>query len=141
MRRWLISRITVFNTPFVVGFDHVERMVEHIAKAGDNSYPPFDIEHLEAGHLRISLAVAGFAKENLTVTVEGTVLTVLGQQPEDGKRSYLHRGIAGRKFRKKFILDRGIEITGARLRAGLLEIDLLQPPSEKTLREIVIDDH
>lgn len=137
-----MSRLTVFNTPFVVGFDHVERMVERIAKAGNESYPPFNIEHFGGGRLRISLAVAGFRKEELFATLEDTVLTVRGKQPDaaDGARTYLHRGIATRQFQKRFVVERGIEVIAATLANGLLNIDLQQPDPSPKAKEIVITD-
>lgn len=141
----------MFNTPFVVGFDYVERMVERIAKSGNDSYPPFNIEHAGADRLRISLAVAGFRKADLSVTLEDNILTVRGRQPDDpaaddagagtgGQRLYLHRGIATRQFQRRFVLERGVEVTGAILKNGLLDIDLLQPQPSSNVKEITITD-
>lgn len=139
----------MFNTPFVVGFDYVERIVERIAKSGNDSYPPFNIEHAGADRLRISLAVAGFAKADLTVALEDNILTIRGRQPDDigtdsqgsgNTRLYLHRGIATRQFQRRFVLERGVEVIGAVLKNGLLEIDLLQPQPSSKVKEIAITD-
>ncbi|WP_274942695.1 Hsp20 family protein [Govanella unica] len=127
----------------------MERIVERIAKAGNDSYPPFNIEHVGADRLRISLAVAGFAKPDLSITLEDNILTIRGRQPEDSEddgtssgasRLFLHRGIATRQFQRRFVLERGVEITGAVLKNGLLEIDLRQPPPSSTIVEITITD-
>lgn len=126
----------------------MERIVERIAKTGNDSYPPFNIEHVGADRLRISLAVAGFAKPDLSITLEDNILTIRGRQPEDPQddgsggtsRLFLHRGIATRQFQRRFVLERGVEITGAVLKNGLLEIDLRQPQPSSTIIEITITD-
>lgn len=126
----------------------MERIVERIAKSGNDSYPPFNIEHVSADHLRISLAVAGFARQDLAITLEDNILTIRGRQPEgqaqdgseSGGRLYLHRGIATRQFQRRFVLERGVEISGAVLKNGLLEIDLLQPQPSAKVKEIAITD-
>ncbi len=144
MRRWHIPRSTVFNTPFVVGFDYVERIVERIAKSGNDGYPPFNIEHVSENELLISVAVAGFRKSDLSVLLEDNVLTIRGKQPDEsqaegGNRLFLHRGIATRQFQRRFVLERGVEVTKARLTNGLLEIVLAQPQPAATIREIAIE--
>lgn len=134
--------MTVFNTPFVVGFDYVERIVERIAKSGNEGYPPFNIEHVNDHQLEISLAVAGFNKSDLSVVLEDNVLTIRGKQPDEeeaGNRLFLHRGIATRQFQRRFVLERGVEVTRAQLKNGLLVISLRQPEPSNTLREIDIE--
>lgn len=124
--------------------------MERIAKSGNDSYPPFNIEHVAEDHLRISLAVAGFTKHDLTITLEDNILTIRGRQPDDrpassendtgSPRLYIHRGIATRQFQRRFVLERGVEVSGAILRNGLLEIDLLQPQPVVNVKEITITD-
>lgn len=139
-----MTRVTSFNSPFLLGFDQVERLLDRVAKAANDGYPPYNVEQLPADGggdtLRITLAVAGFTRDELNVTVENNQLVVSGRQKEDAERSYLHRGIAKRQFQRAFVLADGIEIVGARLENGLLHIDLERPEPSKVVRTIDIVD-
>jgi HSP20 family molecular chaperone IbpA len=138
-----MTRISAFSSPLLLGFDEIERALDRLSKAGDG-YPPYNIERLghSAGRtesLRITLAVAGFASDELEVTVEENELVIRGRQKEEPTRQYLHRGIAARQFQKTFVLAEGIEVVGADLKDGLLSIDLARPQAEKVARQIVIN--
>ncbi|MBX3581839.1 MAG: Hsp20 family protein [Rhizobiaceae bacterium] len=137
-----MSRMTPFSSPLLLGFDAMEKTLERLAKSGD-SYPPYNIERLrgadgEAEKLRITLAVAGFADNDLEVTTEENQLVVRGRQAEETDREYLHRGIAARQFQRCFVLAEGMRVTGAELRNGLLSIDLERPEPERLVRKIDI---
>ncbi|MCW0183049.1 Hsp20 family protein [Zavarzinia sp.] len=135
-----MSRLSVFNSPLLLGFDHMERVLDRVAKSATDGYPPYNIEQTGPDSLRISLAVAGFAREDLSVTVEENQLIVRGRQAQDdGKRVYIHRGIAARQFQKAFVLAEGIEIVRAGLDNGLLHIDLRRPVPATVVRTIPID--
>lgn len=134
-----MTRMSVFNSPLLLGFDHMERVLDRVAKSATDGYPPYNIEQTGANALRITLAVAGFAREDLSVTVEENQLIVRGRQAEDNKRTYLHRGIAARQFQKSFVLAEGIEIVRAGLDNGLLHIDLRRPVPASVVRTIPID--
>ena len=134
-----MSRISEFNNPLLVGFDHFERILDRVSKASAEGYPPYNIEQIGDNGLRITLAVAGFAMDDLTVTVEENQLVIRGHQNEaDGSRVYLHRGIAARQFQRSFVLAEGIEIKGASLDSGLLHIGLEQQVREPEVRTIKI---
>ncbi len=129
-----------FNSPFLLGFEQMERLLERAAKASDG-YPPYNVEQLaaEAGAaLRITLAVAGFSRDELSVTVENSELVIRGRQREEDDRTYLHRGIAARQFQRAFVLADGMKVRTARLENGLLKIDLERPAPEKTVQTIEI---
>lgn len=135
-----MTRVMQFNSPFLLGFDEMERLLERAAKASDG-YPPYNVEQVEAERgeaLRITLAVAGFSRDELGVTVEDNQLVIRGRQNDDDARTYLHRGIAARQFQRSFVLADGIEVTGARLENGLLTIDLAKPEPERRVRTIEI---
>lgn len=138
-----MSRTTPFSSPLMLGFDTVEKTLERIAKGGDG-YPPYNIERISRGDrsgpdlIRITLAVAGFSKQDLEITNEDNQLIVRGRQDDDVERVYLHRGIAARQFQKAFLLADGIKITGASLRNGLLSIDLARPEPERSVTRIAI---
>ena len=134
-----MSRNIAFNSPFLLGFDHLEQMLDRAAKASNEGYPPYNIEQTGEYKLRISLAVAGFTMDDLAVTVEDNQLVVRGRPSEDDKdRVYLHRGIGKRQFQRSFVLAEGIEIRGAALDSGLLHIDLERPVHEPEVRTIPI---
>ena len=133
-----MSRISLFSSPLLLGFDQFERTLDRIGKSTDN-YPPYNIEQLAENRLRITLAVAGFAREDLEIKLETNQLTIRGKQPEQGERLFLHRGIAARQFQRSFVLADGVEVTGARLENGLLHIDLDRQPPETTVRTIQIN--
>ena len=136
-----MSRISEFNNPLLVGFDHFERILDRVSKASAEGYPPYNLEQISDSGLCITLAVAGFAMDDLTVTVEENQLVIRGHQNEDnGSRIYLHRGIAARQFQRSFVLAEGIEIKGASLDSGLLHIDLEQQVREPDVRTIKIQE-
>jgi len=133
-----MSRITAFNSPLLLGFDHFEQLLDSVAKSSNDGYPPYNIERISEEGLRISLAVAGFGREDLQILAEDNQLTVRGRQGDDEERVYIHRGIAARQFQRSFVLAEGIEISGASLDKGLLHIDLMRPKSEMVSRIIDI---
>lgn len=133
-----MSRVSLFNSPLLLGFDHVERTLDRLARHGGDGYPPYNIEQTDDNALRITLAVAGFAPEELEVQVEDNQLVIRGRQADDQERVYLHRGIAARQFQRSFVLADGIDVTGATLDAGLLHIDLLRPEVAAQTRTIEI---
>ncbi|MBU8872993.1 Hsp20 family protein [Reyranella sp. MMS21-HV4-11] len=133
-----MSRVTMFNSPLLLGFDQLERTLDRLAKNAEG-YPPYNIERIGENGLRITLAVAGFTSDGLTIELVENQLTVRGKQTDDSDRIYLHRGIAARQFQKAFMLADGIEVVGARLDNGLLSIDLVRPVVEPRIRTIRID--
>jgi HSP20 family molecular chaperone IbpA len=137
-RRLQVSRVSIFNSPLLLGFDHFERTLDRISKAASDGYPPYNIEQTGENSLRITLAVAGFSMDDLTIRVEDNQLVVRGKQIDDKDRIYLHRGIAARQFQRAFVLAEGIEVGGAWLDKGLLHIDLLRPAPESRVRVIEI---
>ena len=137
-------RVTALSSPFLLGFDEIERALDKVSKSAADGYPPYNIERLAAQggapeKLRITLAVAGFSQDQIEVTVEENQLTIRGRQTEDKTREYLHRGIAARQFQRAFVLAEGIEVLGAGLKDGLLSIDLARPLSGRAARRIEID--
>lgn len=135
-----MSRTFAFNSPLLLGFDHLERVLDRATKAAGEGYPPYNIEQTGEVKLRITLAVAGFTMDNLSVTVEDNQLVVRGLPNDDDKdRVYLHRGIGKRQFQRAFVLAEGIEITGAALDNGLLHIDMERPVQEPDVRTIKIE--
>ncbi|WP_439611097.1 Hsp20 family protein [Reyranella sp.] len=133
-----MSRVTMFNSPLLLGFDQLERTLDRLAKNAEG-YPPYNIERIGENGLRITLAVAGFTSDGLAIELVENQLTVRGKQADDSDRIYLHRGIAARQFQKAFMLADGIEVVGARLDNGLLSIDLVRPVVEPRIRTIRID--
>jgi HSP20 family molecular chaperone IbpA len=137
-----MSRVPSLSSPFLLGFDEIERALDRVSKAADG-YPPYNIERLprEGGNperLRITLAVAGFTRDQLDVTIEESQLVIRGRQQDDKARQYLHRGIAARQFQRTFVLADGMEVLGADLKNGLLAIDLARPEPERVVKTIVI---
>lgn len=135
-----MSRLSLFNSPFLLGFDQFERALDRVSKASNDGYPPYNIEQTSDDALRISLAVAGFTMDDLSITVEGNQLIIRGKQTDDKDKVYLHRGIAARQFQRSFVLAEGIEVTGAWLDSGLLNIDLERPAVEDRVRTVEIRD-
>ena len=138
-----MSRTSPLNSPLLLGFDEIERVLDRVTKGSGDGYPPYNIERMkmseEAGErLRITLAVAGFTSDQLDVSVEDNQLTIRGKQDDDGDRVYLHRGIAARQFQRTFVLADGIEVQGADLSNGLLSIDLARPEPERLVRKVEI---
>lgn len=133
-----MTRVSLFNSPLLLGFDHVERVLDRVAKSANDGYPPYNIEQRGNDGLRISIAVAGFSNEDLQLSLEENQLTIRGKQAEDPDRVYLHRGIAARQFLRTFVLAEGIEVVEARLDNGLLHIDLVRPQPANVVRSIKI---
>jgi HSP20 family molecular chaperone IbpA len=138
-----MTRLSVFSSPLLLGFDELERMLDRASKTAGDGYPPYNIERLpktegEAERLRITLAVAGFSRDEIDVTVEETQLVIRGRQKEEDGKAYLHRGIAARQFQRAFVLADGMEVTGARLDNGLLELHLERPEPRRVVRRIQI---
>ncbi len=138
-----MSRQSPFGHPFLVGFDEIEQALDRVAKGASDGYPPYNIERIarsdaETERLRITLAVAGFTREQLDVTLEESQLVVRGRQGDDKTRRYLHRGIAARQFQRTFLLAEGMEVLGADLSNGLLSIDLARPEPDRIVRKIDI---
>lgn len=135
-----MPRSSVFSNPLLLGFEPFEEVLERIAKGADDGYPPYNIEQIDARRLRITLAVAGFTEDELSVTVEDNRLVVDGRRREDGaERTFVYRGIAARGFQRTFVLADGLEVTGAHLDRGLLTIDVDRPLSESRARRIAIE--
>ena len=140
-----MSRIPSLSSPFLIGFDQIERALDRVAKAADG-YPPYNIERLASDQnnperLRITLAVAGFTLDQLEITVEEKELVIRGRQQEDKGRQYLHRGIAARQFQRTFVLADGMDVQRADLKNGLLSIELARPEPERVVRLIDITEH
>jgi len=140
-----MSRVPSLSSPFLLGFDQIERALDRVAKAADG-YPPYNIERLACDaqkpeRLRISLAVAGFTRDQLEVSIEENQLVIRGRQQDDKSRHYLHRGIAARQFQRTFVLAEGMEVLGADLKNGLLEIDLARPEPERLVKKVSITSH
>ena len=134
------TRVSLFNSPLLLGFDHFQRVLDRISKTSPEGYPPYNIEQIGENGLRITLAVAGFAMDDLQVALEDNQLIVRGQQTDDDQaRVFLHRGIAARQFQRAFVLAEGIEVKNAVLDNGLLHIDLQRPLPENRARAIKIE--
>jgi HSP20 family molecular chaperone IbpA len=138
MKGLTMNRTFYLNSPFLLGFEYLEGQVERAAKSATDSYPPYNIEQTGDEALRITLAVAGFSEDDLSVTVEDRQLVIRGKQSENGDKSYLHRGIAARQFQRAFVLADGMEVASAHLAHGLLAIDLKRPRTETVVRTIAI---
>jgi HSP20 family molecular chaperone IbpA len=126
-----------------LGFDEIERILDRVAK-GSDGYPPYNIERVprdaeNPDRLRITLAVAGFTRDQLDVSVEDSQLVIRGRQQDDKTRQYIHRGIAARQFQRTFVLADGMEVLGADLRNGLLSVDLVRPQPERIVKSISIN--
>ena len=129
----------VFASPLFVGFDQLEQMLERASKSSSEGYPPYNIEQISPTTLRITLAVAGFTMDDLQITQENNQLVIRGRQNDDTQgRVFLHRGIAARQFHRSFVMAEGIEVTGAWLDSGLLNIELARPQPEVRIKSIPI---
>jgi len=133
-----MNRLSLFSSPLLLGFDHFERALDRVSKASADGYPPYNIEQLGEDRLRITLAVAGFTMDDLSVQIEDMQLVIRGKQTDDRERLYLHRGIAARQFQRSFVLAEGIEVAGASLDNGLLHIDIMRPLVEPKIRKVEI---
>ena len=137
----MTTRAVLFDSPFLLGFDHTRTLIERAAKAAGESYPPYNVEARGERGLRITLAVAGFSPDQLEVTVEDRQLTVAGKRTApagEADREFLHRGIAARGFIRSFVLADGMEVEAARLEHGLLHVDVARPEPEVRVRRIPI---
>ena len=139
-----MSRASSLSSPFLLGFDEIERVLDRVGKAADG-YPPYNIERIARDgsgpeRLRITLAVAGFTRDQLDVSIEENQLFIRGRQQDDKSRQYIHRGIAARQFQRTFVLADGIEVLGADLKNGLLSIDLIRPQPERIVKSIAINE-
>ena len=136
-----MNRSIIFDSPFLLGFEHTRSLIERAAKAAAESYPPYNVEDRGDGGLRITLAVAGFSPDQLEVTIEDRQLVVAGRRDGNAARpedAFLHRGIAARGFIRSFVLADGMEVDGALLEHGLLHIDLARPEPEKRVVKVPI---
>ena len=143
-----MTRMSLLSNPLLLGFDEIERLIDRAGKGAGDGYPPYNIERVatqgdrseasEAEVLRITLAVAGFAREDLEITLEDKQLSIRGKQREDKSREYLYRGIAARQFQRTFVLADGIEVKSAELGNGLLSIDLVRREPQRLVRKIDI---
>ncbi len=134
-----MSRLSAFNSPLLLGFDRFEQLLDRVSKASAEGYPPYNIEQVAENSLRITLAVAGFSMDDLSVSEEDNQLVIRGRHPEEMEdRIYLHRGIASRQFQRSFVLAEDIEVMNAVLDNGLLHIDLKREIIEPEVRTIKI---
>ncbi|HEY2179272.1 MAG TPA: Hsp20 family protein [Caulobacteraceae bacterium] len=136
-----MNRAIFFDSPFLLGFDHTRSLIERVSKAAGEGYPPYNVEESSDGHVRITVAVAGFLPDQLAVSVEDNHLTIAGKREADGEggeRAFLHRGIAARSFVRGFILADGMEVEGATLEHGLLHVDAFRPERASVVRKVPI---
>ncbi|HZL58744.1 MAG TPA: Hsp20 family protein [Stellaceae bacterium] len=133
-----MTRLSLFNSPLLLGFDQFERTLDRVTKATSDGYPPYNVEQLGENALRITLAVAGFTMDDLSVQIEDNQLVIRGKQAEEKERVYLHRGIAARQFQRSFVLADGIEVVGARIENGLLHVDLARRASTGRVQRVEI---
>ena len=134
-----MTRVSLFNSPLLLGFEQFEQALDRISKTASDGYPPYNVEQVDDHRLRITLAVAGFVAGELEVQIQDSQLVIRGKQQDDGDKVYLHRGIAARQFQRSFVLAEGIEVAGAALDNGLLHIELARPASEPDVRTVRID--
>ena len=136
-------RVTALSSPFLLGFDQIERALDKVSKPASDGYPPYNIERIAASdgspeRLRITLAVAGFSRDEIEVTQEESQLWIRGRQQDVRERDYIHRGIAARQFQRSFLLAEGMQVLGAELANGLLSIDVARPQPEQQVKKISI---
>ena len=138
-----MTRIPTLNSPFLLGFDDIERALDRVTRTASDGYPPYNIERIARTEtspelLRITLALAGFTRDQLEITLEERQLMIRGKQADDKERVYLHRGIAARQFQRAFLLAEGMQVLGADMSNGLLSIDLARPEPERIVQRIDI---
>lgn len=134
-----MTKLTLGSYPHMLGFEQLERLVERTAKSGNEGYPPYNIEQTTDTSYRITLAVAGFAEEDLSITVEDRQLVIRGRQKDDSEgRMFLHRGIAARQFQRSFVLADGVEVGEAVMENGLLHVDLTRARPDAVVQTIRI---
>jgi HSP20 family molecular chaperone IbpA len=134
-----MTKLGFATHPYLLGFDQLERLVERTARTGNEGYPPYNIEQTGPNGFRITLAVAGFAEDDLSITLEDRQLVIRGRQADDPERVYLHRGIAARQFQRAFVLAEGVEVAGAAMANGLLHVDLQRSAPGGVVKTIRID--
>ena len=134
-----MTKLALGTHPFLLGFEQLERLVERTAKNGNEGYPPYNIEQTSENSYRITLAVAGFAEDDLAITVEDNALVIRGRQTDDSEgRVFLHRGIAARQFQRSFVLADGVDVGEAIIENGLLHVDLTRAVPERIVQTINI---
>jgi HSP20 family molecular chaperone IbpA len=138
-----MTRMSLLNSPLLLGFDDIERVLDRVTKLPGDGYPPYNIEKIArpdggAEIIRITLAVAGFSRDQLDVAVEDNQMTIRGKQDDDKSRTYLHRGIAARQFQRNFLLADGMLVKDAILRNGMLLIAVVRPKAEKIARRVEV---
>jgi HSP20 family molecular chaperone IbpA len=134
-----MTKLTLGTHPYLLGFEQLERLLERSGKTGNEGYPPYNIEQTSNTSYRITLAVAGFGDDDLSITVEDSQLVIGGRQTDDSEgRVYLHRGIAARQFQKSFVLADGVEVGPARIENGLLHVDLMRVVPDRIIQKIKI---
>ncbi|MEL6587220.1 MAG: Hsp20 family protein [Pseudomonadota bacterium] len=133
-----MTKLSFGTHPFLLGFDELERLVERTARTGNEGYPPYNIEQTGDDGFRITLAVAGFGEDDLSITLEDRQLVIRGKSKDEAERVYLHRGIAARQFQRAFVLADGVEVQGASMEHGLLHVDLTRAVPENVVQTIRI---
>jgi len=134
-----MTKLALGTHPFLLGFEQLEQLVERTAKSGNDGYPPYNIEQTSERSYRITLAVAGFAERDLSITVEDNALVIRGRQSEDADgRVFLHRGIAARQFQRNFVLADGVDVGEAMMENGLLHVDLTRSEPDRVIQTIKI---
>lgn len=134
-----MTKISLASHPFLLGFEALDRLVERTAKSSNDGYPPYNIEQTSENAYRITIAVAGFTEEELSITLEDSQLVIRGKQVDDSEnRVFLHRGIAARQFQRTFVLADGVEVSNANLENGLLHVVLIRAVSEPVVQNIKI---
>ena len=134
-----MTKVTFASHPYLLGFEQLDRLVERTVKSGNDGYPPYNIEQRGEAAYRITLALAGFAEDDLSITVENNQLVIRGRQADEPEgRVFLHHGIAARQFQRSFVLADGVEVSGAHLEHGLLHVDLAREEPETVVRQIPI---
>jgi len=134
-----MARLSLFSSPLLLGFEQFENTLERISKMSSDGYPPYNIERFGQDELKITLAVAGFSKAELSVQLMGNQLMIQGNQTDDTDRVFLHRGIAARQFQRNFVIAEGLDVAGAQLDNGLLHIRLVRPSPDSNIRTIEIE--
>ena len=134
-----MTKISLASHPFLLGFEQLDRLVERTAKSGNDGYPPYNIEQSSENVYRITLAVAGFREDDLSITLENAQLVIRGRQVDETEdRMFLHRGIAARQFQRSFVLADGVEVAGASMENGLLHVDLRRAAPDSVVQTINI---
>ena len=134
-----MAKLSFAAHPFLLGFEQIDRLVEKTIKTGNDGFPPYNIKLSDENNYKITLAVAGFSEEELSVCLEERQLIITGKQTEkENIGTFIHRGIAARHFQKNFVLADGVEIAGAELQKGLLNIFLVRKTLEPKVKTIKI---